>query len=189
MKNFSLVFILFLVTPTLFGQVNSTSFLYKGKVDSLVISIYDVLTKEQMMPDSAGNPKSEEIFSLLNKKKLSNQEISKLNIELKDKRSYAHQRASMFHYDIVINYYLKESIIQLVTISSVSGNITIEKTGCKSIMRHTDSSYQDKDPIRTTYPCLFALKVSKSFKTYIQQLLIKKRMWPKKFNANAFGWE
>jgi len=75
-----------------------------------------------------------------------------------------------YQYDIQIDFYKKNKIIQIVTISSETKNLVIKKIGCKS---QADENGQEIDP------CFFRGMVSDSLKKYIVSLLKSKKLWNK----------
>lgn len=75
-----------------------------------------------------------------------------------------------YQYDIQLDFYKKEEIIQTITISSYTKNLVIKKNGCKT---YIDENDQEIDP------CFFQGMVSNEFKKYIVGLLKKKKLWNK----------
>lgn len=71
-----------------------------------------------------------------------------------------------YQYDIQLDFYKKEEIIQTVTISSYTKNLVIKKNGCKT---YIDENGQEIDP------CFFQGMVSNELKKYIVGLLKKEK--------------
>lgn len=79
----------------------------------------------------------------------------------------------MPQYDIKMEYYKHNYIIQTITISSYTKKIIIKKKGCKVFI---DENKQEIDP------CFFIGKVSEKLKNHITTLLKKKKIWNKEHN-------
>ena len=98
---------------------------------------------------------------------LSKEESKKL-ISLLNEPSLGH--ALPYQYDIQIDFYQKNKIVQTATISSETKNLVIKKNGCKT--------YIDKDG-QEIDPCFFRGMVSNNLKKYIVSLLKNKKLWNK----------
>lgn len=98
---------------------------------------------------------------------LNNNEKEKI-ISLLKKPNLGH--ALPYQYDIQLDFYKKNEIVQTVTISSITRNLVIKKVGCKT--------YIDKDG-QEIDPCFFRGSVSNNLKKYVVSLLKNKKLWNK----------
>ncbi|MDG4655141.1 hypothetical protein, partial [Chryseobacterium arthrosphaerae] len=97
-----------------------------------------------------------------------NKEESKKLISLLKEPSLGH--ALPYQYDIQIDFYKKNKIVQTATISSETKNLVIKKAGCRT---HIDENGQEIDP------CFFSGMVPENLKKYIVSLLKSKKLWNK----------
>lgn len=75
-----------------------------------------------------------------------------------------------YQYDIQLDFYNKNKIVQTATISSETKNLIVKKIGCKT---NIDENQQEIDP------CFFRGMVSDSLKKYVVSLLKSKKLWNK----------
>lgn len=73
-------------------------------------------------------------------------------------------------YDIQLDFYKENKMVQTVTISSETKNLVVSKKDCKA--------YADKDGQKID-PCFFQGTVSDELKKYVVALLKKKKLWNK----------
>ncbi|WP_419488761.1 hypothetical protein [Chryseobacterium bernardetii] len=95
-----------------------------------------------------------------------NKEESKKLISLLKEPSLGH--ALPYQYDIQLDLYKNNKVVQIVTISSQTKNLVIKKVGCKT---HIDENGQE------IAPCIFRGMVSENLKKYIVSLLKSKKLW------------
>lgn len=166
-------FMLFACMRISFAQRKQLDFIYKGKIDSVIISTYYCFNKEL---SDVGDTTEIEAITIVDKKKLNNSEIMNLNTFLKSKDSFLNTKVLLNHSDINISYYLRDSIVQELVISSVTSSINIIRKIRQSVMKNeiTDESHC----------CFFKDKISRSFEKHLTALLIKKHMWSK---GHKFG--
>ncbi|OBW41246.1 hypothetical protein AB670_02363 [Chryseobacterium sp. MOF25P] len=75
-----------------------------------------------------------------------------------------------YQYDIQLDFYNKNKIVQTATISSETKNLIVKKIGCKTKI---DENEQE------IVPCFFIGMVSDSLKKYVVSLLKNKKLWNK----------
>ena len=186
---FSSIFI-FSILQTVFSQQFNT---LSGKdIDSITIStihyqdkttdlplakdfhpaIKDTITSKWSLPYYEVHKTKDTIF-IIEQKKLTSKEIMSLNKILKSHKSYIIDTPLMEHYDIQIDYYKKNSVMQSITISSYTKKIVINRKGCKI---YIDNDEQEIDSY------FFRGKISKKAKFYIVKLLKAKKLWRKEQN-------
>lgn len=95
-----------------------------------------------------------------------NKEESKKLISLLKEPSLGH--ALPYQYDIQIDFYKKNKIVQTATISSETKNLVVKKNGCKP------NSYENGQEDDN---CFFKGMISQSLKKYIVSLLKSKKLW------------
>lgn len=78
--------------------------------------------------------------------------------------------ALSYQYDIQLDFYKKNKIIQTITISSETKNLVLKKKGCQPII---DQNGQEIDP------CIFKGIVSDDLKKCIVTILKSKKLWNK----------
>lgn len=181
MKNI-LKFLILLISQTLFSQqFNNHNILYSKKVDSVIVSTVHYQDKTTELPikyikDTISGleypiyESAKDTIFILNKKKITNIEILSLNKILKSSKSYVKNIPLTEVFDIQIDFYIKDRIIQTITISSYTKKIVIKKKYCKT---YTNSDGQKIDP------CFFRGKISKKAKNYVEKLLKKNKLWKK----------
>lgn len=78
------------------------------------------------------------------------------------------EHALPYQYDIQLDFYKQDKVVQTITISSETKNLVIKKYGCKS---RIDKNGQEIDP------CIFKGMVSDELKKYTVSLLKNKKLW------------
>ncbi len=178
-------FLILLFSQTFFSQqFKNHRILYTDKVDSIVVSTVHYQDKTTILPEElmvyikdpiSGleypvNDEAKDTIFMLKQKRLTIKETLTLNNILKSQKSYTNGIPLLEVYDIQFDYYLKDSIIQSITISSYTKKIVIKRKGCKT---YTDNDGNEIDP------CFFRGKITKKVKFYIEKLLKKKKLWSK----------
>lgn len=191
MKKYLIFIILFTCYNAFSQQFKSTKFI-DSDVDSIrLITVYypsmdeihelkprntkdfpRILSDEEVKKQKAINQedsivKSQNIPKKIDSCTLSNLETRKV-LNLIKKPNYGH--ALPGEYDIQLDLYKKNKVVQIVTISSQTKNLVIKKGGCKT---HIDENGQEIDP------CFFRGMVSENLKKYIVSLLKSKKLWNK----------
>lgn len=131
-----------------------------------------ILTEEEIKKQKASSKKDsivkkQNIPKKIDSCTLSNLETTKI-LNLIKKPNYGH--ALPGEYDIQLDLYKNNKVVQIVTISSQTKNLVIKKAGCKT---HIDENRQEIDP------CFFRGIVSENLKKYIVSLLKSKKLWNK----------
>jgi hypothetical protein len=178
---FSIIF-LFLFINGYSQQFDKSKFILETNIDKAVLStVYyvdeenaPVIIKSPMKKDSVTGklilPEIEQVFdtTYIVKRAILSQEETKNLLSLLKKPELGH--ALLYHYDIQINFYRKNILVQKASISSTTRNLEILKMGCKP--------YIDKNGTEID-PCFFRGKISEELKKYIVQLLREKKLWTK----------
>ncbi|MDN3693786.1 hypothetical protein QWZ06_16545 [Chryseobacterium tructae] len=186
MKNIKILFNIFLLIfiNIAYGQKYDTFNYIEKNVDNITISTINFQDKTTYIPTAKedsiyrkkdsisglsyyADPEIKESISCTGKSKLNKKETILLFQNLQ-KIELGH--ALPYQYDIQLDFYKKNKIVQTVTISSETKNLVIKKTGCKT---HIDENKQEIDP------CFFRGMVSQSLKKYIVSLLKSKKLWNK----------
>jgi len=185
MKNIKILFNTFLLIFINFAYGQKyTAFSYLDKnVDNVTISTIKFQDKTTYIPTAKedsiyrkkdsisglsyyAGPEIKESISYTEKSKLNKKEITALFQHLQ-KIELGH--ALPYQYDIQLDFYKKNKIVQTVTISSETKNLVIKKIGCN----YSNKEGQEKNP------CFFRGMVSNDLKKYIVNLLKSKKLWNK----------
>jgi hypothetical protein len=181
MKNL-FKFLILLLSHTIFSQqFKNHRILYTNKVDSVIISTVHYQDKTTELPikylkDTISGleypvyESAKDTMFILKSKNLTKNETLSLNKILKSSKSYVRNIPLMEIYDIQIDFYKTDKIIQTVSISSYTKKIVIKNKGCET---YIDNDGQEIDP------CIFRGKISKKTKIYIEKLLKNKKLWSK----------
>jgi hypothetical protein len=145
------------------GKDRQRQFVYHGKADSVVLAIYSDDNKELALEGHAKPPE------LLKRVLLSPNDINELNKLLLSKASFQSTRALLSHNDIRISYYDGNVIAWMISISSITRNITIEDLRCvvaavleKETTPSTDDGW-----------CAYEAAISKKLEKFIQLLMLQ----------------
>ena len=115
----TILFLFFFISFCCQAQIQHV---YTGKTDSVVIKSFSFYDKEtSTINDTIQGSKIE----LINSKKLTINEINSLYKKLKSIKSYSKKRALLSHFDIKLFFYFNGRIIQDITYSSITHNLTI----------------------------------------------------------------
>jgi hypothetical protein len=160
----TIVLLLLFAGKTL-AQVDDTKFVYTGQTDSVVLAVYHYSDKETGSEvEDISKIRSEHLFP---------SEIESLNKRLLNNSSFVFQRALLYHFNVMISYYVKDSLVQTLTFSTLTGNITIEKFGCSP--KHKIDKKTKEETV--TDVCLYAYKTTRDFAYYFRRLLRMYGLW------------
>ena len=177
-NRFLATLILFAVTFSTRGQYHSIDF-FISNADSVTISTVKYIDKTMVYPkrikrtDTLGNcyydyfypPEINDSISIIGIKYLDTKETKNLIRKLrKVKKVYPLPTG----YDIQLDFYKKNVLIQTATVSSYSKKLIVKKTGCKEVYNENNSEID---------PCIFMGMISNDLKKYLRYLLIKKNLW------------
>ncbi|MDH6356096.1 hypothetical protein M2132_002459 [Dysgonomonas sp. PH5-45] len=139
--------------------------------DSVTIATIYYSNKEILLPFTDTITKNPiDTAYVIQSAKLTNKEVRTLNSKL---NSFGNELALPNHYDIEINYYLKDSIGSTITISSITRNISIANNmDCNQKEDFWENFNQTE--------CLFRSKISADMEKYLTRLLKKKKLWTKR---------
>ena len=175
MKRVILIFLM--INSYIYGQeINSLDFLFKNP-DKVTISTiffqdkttipilieYDSISDTFVTTPTFDEPK--EIIQKIEEKELSKKETAKL-IKLIQKRN----RKGIplpYIYDIQLDFYKEGTVLQVVTISSVTKKIVVKRINCTP--KTAGESLEEV--------CYYMGVVSDSLKKYLTQLLREKHLW------------
>lgn len=143
------------------------------QVDSVSISTIHYDESEMTLPFDVDNNHINTDIYILNSEVLTGREIKELTKNLKKLNS---QIVLSAHYDIELNYYVEDSIISIVRMSSIMKSISIQNPQIKC---------EDHDSFSET-ECYFLGSTSKSLQKYITKLLKKKKLWNE--NESFYEW-
>ena len=170
-----------MINSYIYGQeINSLDFLYKNPdrvtistiffqdkttIPSIPILIeYDSISDTFVPTPTFDEPK--EIIQKIEEKELSKKETAKL-IKLIQKRN----RKGIplpYIYDIQLDFYKEGTVLQVVTISSVTKKIVVKRINCTP--KTAGESLEEE-------VCYYMEVVSDSLKKYLTQLLREKHLW------------
>lgn len=168
--------LLFIFQTAVCQQFNNFNFLIKN-ADKITISTISFVDKTTATPsyrmDSISklpypvDENTKETITNTGTATLTHQEHPVL---LKKLETIGMGHALPYQYDIQFDFYLRNKIVQTITISSYTKNLVIKTKGCKT--------YVDKDG-QETDPCFFQGMVSDKLKKYVVSLLKSKKLWNK----------
>ena len=176
MKRVILIFLM--INSYIYGQeINSLAFLLKNP-DKVTIStiffqdkttiptliVKDSISDTYVSIQTADEPK--EVIRKIEEKELSKKEITKL-IKLLQKRNKKGVPLP-YVYDIQLDFYKEGTVLQVVTISSVTEKIVVRRINC---IPKTEEESLEEDV------CYYMGVVSDALKKYLTQLLWKKHLW------------
>ena len=176
MKRVILIFLM--INSYIYGQeINSLAFLLKNP-DKVTIStiffqdkttiptpiVKDSISDTYVSIQTADEPK--EVIRKIEEKELSKEETVKL-IKLIQKRNRKGVPLP-YIYDIQLDFYKEGSVLQVVTISSVTEKIVIKRINCTP--KTAGESLEEE-------VCYYMEVVSDSLKRYLTQLLRAKHLW------------
>lgn len=183
MKSFSITLLLLLLNQTISGQqFKSTSFITQEKLDSVVIfkvfykskefitpstpiikpSVRDSITGAITLPYYDDAQEKKDTVIILSRKKITKTENISLNQLLKKQSSFSKKGVALLsHYDIEINYYKQEKIIQNVKVSTMTKKISIKRETCHNNIINTPNN------------CLFYGSASRKLEVFILKLIPK----------------
>ena len=99
-----------------------TKSLMDHDIDSSSISIYKVVTREMMSSEG------QETEELLNRIIITNQDATALLKKASKKSSYQDDQALLTHHNLVIHLYQSGTAYGTITLSSITGNITVSNS-------------------------------------------------------------
>ena len=179
MKRVILIFLM--INSFVYGQeINSLDFLFKNP-DKVTIStiffqdkttiptipiliVKDSISDTYISIQTADEP--EEVIRKIEEKELSKEETAKL-IKLIQKRNRKGVPLP-YLYDIQLDFYKEGTVLQVVTISSVTKKIVVKRINCTQ--KTAGESLEEE-------VCYYMGVVSDSLKRYLTQLLREKHLW------------
>ena len=172
------IFIFLMINSFVYGQeINSLDFLFKNP-DKVTIStiffqdkttiptliVKDSISDTYISIQTADEP--EEVIRKIEEKELSKEETAKL-IKLIQKRNRKGVPLP-YIYDIQLDFYKEGTVLQVVTISSVTKKIVVKRINCTP--KTAGESLEEE-------VCYYMGVVSDSLKRYLTQLLREKHLW------------
>ena len=133
-------------------------------LDSYILRVKDSLLDSYVPIPMFEEPK--EVIQKIEEKELSKKEITKL-IKLLQKRNKKGVPLP-YVYDIQLDFYKEGTVLQVVTISSVTEKIVVRRINCTPKIEE-ESLEEDV--------CYYMGVVSNSLKKYLTQLLREKHLW------------
>ena len=175
MKRVILIFLM--INSYIYGQeINSLDFLFKNpdRVTISTIFFQDKTTSLLIVKDSISDTyisirtsdEPKEVIRKIEEKELSKEETAKL-IKLIQKRNRKGVPLP-YIYDIQLDFYKEGTVLQVVTISSVTKKIVVKRINCTS--KTAGESLEEE-------VCYYMGVVSDSLKKYLTQLLREKHLW------------
>ena len=179
MKRVILIFLM--INSFVYGQeINSLDFLFKNP-DKVTIStiffqdkttiptipiliVKDSISDTYISIQTSDEPK--EVIRKIEEKELSKEETAKL-IKLIQKRNRKGVPLP-YIYDIQLDFYKEGTVLQVVTISSVTKKIVVKRINCTP--KTAGESLEEE-------VCYYMGVVSDSLKKYLTQLLREKHLW------------
>ena len=170
-----------MINSYIYGQeINSLDFLFKNPdrvtistiffQDKTTIPTIPILIVKDSISDTyisiRTSDEPEEVIRKIEEKELSKEETAKL-IKLIQKRNRKGVPLP-YIYDIQLDFYKGESVLQVVTISSVTKKIVIKRINCTP--KTAGESLEEE-------VCYYMGVVSDSLKRYLTQLLRAKHLW------------
>ena len=119
MIRITLVVALFVCNLSLAQPHTSAKTLRSIEPDSCLLSVYQVATKEMVRSEDQITEK------LLERKKITNNDLKELLNKASKKSSYQSERALLTHYNIRVDLYRDGSMYGNLILSSITGNISI----------------------------------------------------------------
>ena len=175
MKRVILIFLM--INSYIYGQeINSLDFLFKNpdRVTISTIFFQDKTTSLLIVKDSISDTyisirtsdEPKEVIRKIEEKELSKEETAKL-IKLIQKRNRKGVPLP-YIYDIQLDFYKEGTVLQVVTISSVTKKIVVKRINCTP--KTAGESLEEE-------VCYYMGVVSDSLKKYLTQLLREKHLW------------
>ena len=179
MKRVILIFLM--INSFVYGQeINSLDFLFKNpdKVtistiffqDKTTIPTIPILIVKDSISDTyisiQTSDEPEEVIRKIEEKELSKEETAKL-IKLIQKRNRKGVPLP-YIYDIQLDFYKEGTVLQVVTISSVTKKIVVKRINCT--LKTAGESLEEE-------VCYYMGVVSDPLKKYLTQLLREKHLW------------
>ncbi len=173
-----IIFIFLFLSSHIYGQqINSLEFLFKNpdKVMIATVLFQDKTTipisrvKDSLLDSYVPIPifeEPKEVIQKIEEKELSKKEITKL-IKLLQKRNKKGVPLP-YVYDIQLDFYKEGTVLQVVTISSVTEKIVVRRINC---IPKTEEESLEEDV------CYYMGVVSDALKKYLTQLLREKHLW------------
>ena len=185
-----IIFLFLFLSTYIYGQqINTLEFLFKNpdkvtistvlfqdkttipisRVKDSLLDFYILREKDSLLDSYVPIPMFEEpkeVIQKIEEKELSKKEITKL-IKLLQKRNKKGVPLP-YVYDIQLDFYKEETVLQVVTISSVTEKIVVRRINCTP---KTEEESLEEDV------CYYMGVVSDALKKYLTQLLRKKHLW------------
>ena len=176
MKRVILIFLM--INSYIYGQeINSLDFLFKNpdrvtistiffqdKTTIPILIVKDSISDTYISIQTADEP--EEVIRKIEEKELSKEETAKL-IKLIQKRNRKGVPLP-YIYDIQLDFYKEGTVLQVVTISSVTKKIVVKRINCTQ--KTAGESLEEE-------VCYYMGVVSDPLKKYLTQLLREKHLW------------
>ena len=140
-----------------------------SRVNDSLLDFYILRVKDSLLDSYVPMPMFEEpkeVIRKIEEKELSKKEITKL-IKLLQKRNKKGVPLP-YVYDIQLDFYKEGTVLQVVTISSITKKIVVRRINCTP---KTEEESLEEDV------CYYMGVVSDALKKYLTQLLRKKHLW------------
>ncbi len=181
MKNYIPILIFFLCVTNIYAQQSSSiDFFDNGEFDKVTISYFSIFDRTssptpptKLVPldslektsNTEFNENGNEKTKILGEAELTKKEIKELTKILQKKTIPIYSMDS--NTNIVINFYRNNSVIQNITISPNTKNLSVSKQNCKNVQEEDGNIYN---------PCLYLGQMTKEFENYINCLIKKKKL-------------
>lgn len=162
-----------LTTPIFAQDAQAPLALYSQRMDSVVVIVYhfDDVEFTEMPPSENGSVSRSDSTYPIVRCHLEAADANCLRRKLAWPVAYARERALPYHYNVGVYYFDEGQIMNEITLSTLTGNITVQKNHCPydPMIAKIQGSKE--------YSQVFQDKVSKRFARYWIRLLRKYGLW------------